>query len=163
MALAILRNVQRDARGPRRIVTGINYSEKTISVGVRVRRPGGTPAVEFGPTSDGKCLSNQRHTLAASHAAPLESTSARTSKSDLPHFSPEAKKPGRCSRPDLNGKFVSTLNGGVCSVGPKIEDAPDLNPQIWVTFPNIAHKFWDAYRQGGGVHLRRSRARILAM
>jgi hypothetical protein len=165
----------------RRIVTRINYSEKTISVGVRVRRPGGAPAVDLArPTDDrtvggdemvdgskngnhGKFVLNHRPTRAALSAAQIESPSARTSESESCSSPRTTKKPGRSSRPDLMSEFASLPNGGVLSLGPKIGDTPELNPEILLTFPNIAHKFWDAYRQGGGVHLRRSRAQILSM
>ena len=147
----------------RRIVTRINYSEKTISVGVRVRRPGGTPAVDLARPPNGKFLLNQRPTRASLSAAPIESPSARTSESESCSSPRTTKKPGRSSRPDLMSEFASLPNGGVLSLGPKIDDTPELNPEILLTFPNIAHKFWDAYRQGGGVHLQRSRAQILSM
>ena len=158
-----MRYVQGDACVPRRHITGINYSKKTISVEFKYRSPSDAFDSDSARPPDGKSLLNKRPTLAAPRAAPLESLSARTSESGPCISVRTTKKPGRLSRPDLNGVFVSLHSGGVCSVGPKIDDAPDLNPQILVTFPNIAHKFWDAYRQGGGVHLRRSRAQILAM
>jgi hypothetical protein len=113
----------------RRIVTRINYSEKTITVGVRVRRPGGTPAVDLARPPDdrtvggeemvdgrktgnhGKCLLNQRPTRAALSAAQIESPSARTSESESCPSARTTKKSGRCSRPNLMSEFVSTLNG----------------------------------------------------
>jgi hypothetical protein len=113
----------------RRIVTRINYSEKTISVGVRVRRPGGAPAVDLArPTDDrtvggdemvdgskngnhGKFVLNHRPTRAALSAAQIESPSARTSESESCSSPRTTKKPGRSSRPDLMSEFASLPNG----------------------------------------------------
>ncbi|MBK8575376.1 MAG: recombinase family protein [Elusimicrobia bacterium] len=94
----------------RRIVTRINYSEKTISV-EEVRRPGGTPAVDLARPHNGKFVLNHRPTRAALSAAQIESPSARTSESESCPSPRTTKKPGRSSRPDLMSEFASLPNG----------------------------------------------------
>ena len=91
----------------RRYLAGIIYSKKTVTVEFKYGRPSDASDSDFARPPDGKCLSYKRPSLAASHAAPLESLSARMSKSDLPLPARESKRPGPWVGPDLNGRLDS--------------------------------------------------------
>ena len=113
MALAIFRCVKGAACGPRRILRGINYSQKTVTVEFLFARP-----------PDGKSLLNQRPTLAAPRAAPLIRTSAENRKGS-----------NRFSQSDPSPHMGAEKNGEVF----------DFTPTFCVSFPNIAHRYWDNF------------------
>ena len=114
MALAILRCVQGDACGPRRHISGINYSKKTISVEFKYGRPSDALDSDSARPPDGKSLLNQRPTLAAPRAAPLESLSGPNSESNDLQSPGKSKGSGRKLRTDPLNQFVSIKK---CSPG----------------------------------------------
>ena len=95
----------------RQRLAGINYSKTSCWVFFFSGAPSSPAAPDFARPPDGKRLSNQRPTTAASHAAPALDSPARNSESNLFPPARTANKPGRCSGPGLNGQFVSTFNG----------------------------------------------------
>jgi hypothetical protein len=138
MALAILRCVQGDACGPRRHISGINYSKKTISVEFKYGRPSDALDSDSARPPDGKSLLNKRPTLAAPRAAPLESTSARTSESGPCLSTRTTKKPGPLGGPDLNRQFVSDAKWWGLLGGPENRRCPRPEPANLGNFPEYS-------------------------
>ena len=144
MVLAIFRFVKRAARGPRRRVRRINYSQKTISVEFLYGRGGEGSDSDSARFSDGKSLLNQRPTLAAPRAAPLESLSARNSESSL---DPSARKMRKPDQPF--GRAFHPPEGVL-----QLETFLKSYQTIELVFPNIAHGYWDHFKRTGEFYVR---------
>jgi hypothetical protein len=112
--------------GPRRHLSGIKYSKKTIAVEFFLARP-----------PDEKSLSESESTSAALRAAPPVCPPAE-----------KQKRPGRNLRPNLFQSVCIGENGSVVKFVPKIE----------VSFPNIAHSYWENFRLTGEFHVRQAKA-----
>jgi len=122
----------------RRHISGINYSKKTISVEFKYGRPSDALDSDSARPPDGKSLLNKRPTLAAPRAAPLESTSARTSESGPCLSTRTTKKPGPLGGPDLNRQFVSDAKWWGLLGGPENRRCPRPEPANLGNFPEYS-------------------------
>jgi hypothetical protein len=133
---------------PRRLIGGINYSKKTISVEFLLGGTQESTSQDFSRPPDGKSRLNQRPSLAAPRAAPLESLSARTSESNLLQSGQKQKGSGRNLRTDPLLQFESLNNGYIVRI----------IRNFICCFPNIAHHYWENFRLTGEFHVRQAKA-----
>jgi hypothetical protein len=136
------------ACGPRRRLAGINYSKKTITPEFFYGESLDSTSQDFARPPDGKSLLNQRPTLAAPRAAPLESLSGPNSESNDLQSPGKSKGSGRKLRTDPLNQFVSIKK---CSLQSAVQ-------KIASPFPNIAHHYWDNMRFTGERQVRPARA-----
>ena len=133
----------------RRRIGGITYSKKTISVEFLYGRLLDPPSGDFSRPPDGKRTLNQNLTPVPHSGTKSFCPPARTSESNL--CPPAEKKTGsvRDTRTDPFQQFVSTKKVGTLCLLPKT---------VTLSFPNIAHDYWDHFRLTGDYYIRPARA-----
>jgi site-specific DNA recombinase len=126
----------------RRLIAGITYSQKTITVEFFYGRPADASDSDFARPPDGKSLSNQRPTSAAFHAAPA--------------FRPPAQNKKGADRNVQSDPFRQFVSSQMVLLN-------SSRQKINIVFPNISHYYWEHFHLSGGSKIRRARAHQFSM
>jgi hypothetical protein len=135
-ALAVRRNIHQ-----------VHYGKDSIGVDFILGRPLGTPESDVAPPPDGKSLVNQNLTSVPHSGTKSFCPPARTSESSLCPSAENRKSPTA---------FGDWTYAPGSSRG-KMERFSSSIRTVRLTFPNIAHSFWDNYRLSKEFYIRRAK------